>query len=318
MSFLSIHHVSKQFGATPALRDFSLDIQNGETIALLGASGCGKTTLLRCLAGFEIPDSGSIRLGETTLVGEGHFIRPHQRPVSLLFQDYALFPHLTAGQNIRLGRSIKDEIQTAEQLLDMVRLHGLADRYPHQLSGGQQQRVALARALATQPQILLLDEPFSNLDRLLRTEIRSQTSSLLRQLGLTTIMVTHDADDAIALADRIAVMDQGQLVGLGTTLSLYENPTTLLVAVLFGEINILRKTASKCEAIRPEHLRLTIQNQPQTANATVRACMSANGRFRITLTRPDQDWTAYSDTSIEPGTPVSVEIPLEKVMELAV
>lgn len=316
MSFLSIQHISKRFGSTVALHDFSLEITGGETIALLGASGCGKTTLLRCLAGFEIPDSGSISLEDETLTGPGQFVRPHERHVGLLFQDYALFPHLTALQNIRLGHQTGAEGQTPDQLLELVRLSGLAERYPHQLSGGQQQRVALARALATGPRVLLLDEPFSNLDRLLRSEIRAETAALVRQLGLTTIVVTHDADDAVALADRIALMDHGRLVALGTPRSLYDQPSTLLTAVLFGEINVLEKTDATCRALRPEHVVLQPVPTPRSIPAAVRTSLPVGGRYRLSLQTPHGEWTAYADQDLAPGTVLHAECPDHHILTL--
>jgi len=316
MSFLSIQHISKRFGSTIALHDFSLDIERGEIIALLGASGCGKTTLLRCLAGFEIPDSGSISLEDETLTGPGQFIRPHERHVGLLFQDYALFPHLTVRQNIHLGHRKGEEVPEIEQLLDLVRLTGLSDRYPHQLSGGQQQRVALARALATGPKLMLLDEPFSSLDRLLRTEIRAETATLLRQLGLTTVVVTHDADDAVALADRIAVMDHGRLVALGTSRSLYSHPPTLLTAVLFGDMNVLEKTDSMCRALRPEHVMLHLVPTGRSFPATVRSCLPASGRYRLGLQTPHGEWAAYTDQDFQIGTVLHVECPAHQILTL--
>src|SRR6187455_1189760 len=217
--------VSKCFGAVAAVETLTLDIAQGEFFALLGPSGCGKTTLLRMLAGFETPSEGRIFLGGEDIVP----VPPHRRPVNMMFQSYALFPHLTVAGNIAFGLKQdgmpRPEIETrVGEMLALVRLDGLGERRPHQLSGGQRQRVALARALAKRPKVLLLDEPLSALDRKLREETRFELMELQKRLGLTFIVVTHDQEEAMTVADRIGVMNSGRLVQVAPPAVVYEQP----------------------------------------------------------------------------------------------
>jgi putrescine transport system ATP-binding protein len=232
--------VSKRFGATAAVDRLSLDIYEGEFFALLGPSGCGKTTLLRMLAGFEQPDQGRILLDGADISG----VPPHRRPVNMMFQSYALFPHLTVEGNIAFGLK-QDNLPKAEiearvrQMLVLVKLEGFGARRPHQLSGGQRQRVALARALAKRPRLLLLDEPLSALDRKLREDTRFELMELQQQLGLTFVVVTHDQEEAMTVADRIGVMNAGRLAQIGTPSEIYEQPCSLWVAGFIGDVNLL-------------------------------------------------------------------------------
>jgi putrescine transport system ATP-binding protein len=232
--------VSKRFGAIAAVDQLSLDIYEGEFFALLGPSGCGKTTLLRMLAGFEQPDHGRILLDGADISG----VPPHRRPVNMMFQSYALFPHLTVAGNIAFGLKQDDlskpEIEArVRQMLALVKLEGFGARRPHQLSGGQRQRVALARALAKRPRLLLLDEPLSALDRKLREETRFELMELQQKLGLTFIVVTHDQEEAMTVADRIGVMNAGRLAQIGTPSEIYEQPSSLWVAGFIGDVNLL-------------------------------------------------------------------------------
>ncbi|MES2307740.1 MAG: ABC transporter ATP-binding protein [Verrucomicrobiota bacterium] len=225
-------------GGNLILNDLHLEVQSGEMFFLLGPSGCGKTTLIRLLAGFVEPDQGNIYLGERRING----IPTQERETALVFQNYALWPHLTVRENVAFGleqkRLSKSEIQTKTlEALKQVRMDSFADRSPAQLSGGQQQRVALARALAVQPKLLMLDEPLSNLDARLRLEMRDEILSLHQRAPVTSLYVTHDQEEALSMADRIAVMNQGKVEQVGTPLEIYENPKTLFVASFLGDVN---------------------------------------------------------------------------------
>ena len=237
---ITVTDVDKTFGEHQVLHDVSLEVAAGETVALLGPSGCGKTTLLRIITGLERPDRGTIRIGDQTVVGHGKPVPPERRRIGMVFQDWALFPHMSVGANIGYGLS-KEERSTGriEQSLALVGLGGLADRMPGTLSGGQQQRVALARALAPRPRAILLDEPFSNLDTTLRVQVRSEVHQLLAELGITTVFVTHDQDEAFVLGDRVAVMHEGVIEQLASPGEVYRTPTTRWVADFVGDANFL-------------------------------------------------------------------------------
>ena len=238
--YLRIEHVTKMFGAFTALREVSLEVYEGEFICFLGPSGCGKTTLLRCIAGLDIQTSGRIiQAGEDIST-----LPPSARDFGIVFQSYALFPNLTVYKNLAYGlenrRMKKAAIQErVAELLDLVGLSEQGDKYPSQLSGGQQQRVALTRALATWPGLLLLDEPLSALDAKVRVHLRHEVRRLQRQLGITTIMVTHDQEEALTMADRIVVMDQGAIVQVGTAIEIYREPATSFVADFVGTMNFM-------------------------------------------------------------------------------
>ena len=242
---LSVEGVEKRFGGTAVLDGLSLSIAGGSFVALLGASGSGKTTLLRLIAGFEAPDGGRILLDGADLDG----IPPYQRPVNLVFQSYALFPHMSVADNIgyglrREGMAADEVTRRVGDALAMVRLDGLGDRKPRQLSGGQAQRVALARALAKRPKLLLLDEPMAALDRGLREHTRNELKRLHRELGTTFVLVTHDQEEALALADRVALLDRGRLAQDGSPEDLYERPASLAVARFVGRINLIEGRTS--------------------------------------------------------------------------
>ena len=232
--------VSKRFGAVPAVERVALDIYEGEFFALLGPSGSGKTTLLRMLAGFETPTEGRVLLGEQDLTG----VPPYSRPVNMMFQNYALFPHLTVAGNIAFGLK-QDRLppaaieQRVKDMLALVKLEGLERRKPHQLSGGQRQRVALARALVKRPKVLLLDEPLAALDRKLREDTRFELMHLQSNLGLTFVIVTHDREEAMTLAHRMAVMDHGRIVQVGTPAEIYEQPRSRFIAEFIGDVNLI-------------------------------------------------------------------------------
>jgi iron(III) transport system ATP-binding protein len=231
--------VSKAFGTTLAVRDASLCVDRGEVVALLGPSGCGKTTLLRLVAGFERPDRGTIELDGGLVAGDGVWQPPEKRKVGIVFQDYALFPHLSVAENIGFGLRRRLRSSRVAELLSTVGLEGLAERYPHELSGGQQQRVALARALAPAPELVLLDEPWSNVDPFLRETLRAEVADIIRPLGVTVVLVTHDREEAFSLADRIALMRDGTVVQEGTAEELYLAPTDRWAAEFVGAGNFL-------------------------------------------------------------------------------
>ncbi len=289
-------NVTKRFGATAAVDRVSLDIYEREFFALLGPSGCGKTTLLRLLAGFETPNEGRVLLADQDLGS----VPPYRRPVNMMFQSYALFPHLTVEGNVAFGLRQdglpRSAIRTrVEEMLALVRLEGFAKRKPHQLSGGQRQRVALARALVKRPKVLLLDEPLAALDRKLREDTRLELMHLQTGLGLTFIIVTHDREEAMTLAHRIAVMDDGQIVQVATPAEIYEQPRSRFIADFIGDVNLIegglaslepgrvviesaagrliaadpgdaKRGDPVCLAVRPEKVRISCDRPPDAAN----------------------------------------------------
>lgn len=245
---LGFRNVTQRFGAVTALDDVTLDIKPGEIIALLGQSGCGKTTLLRLAAGVERPSAGCVLLEGRDVSSPRSFVEPERRGVGLVFQDYALFPHLTVRENVGFGLRGHDAASadaTALRAIARVGLADLADAYPHMLSGGEQQRVALARAVAPRPGVLLMDEPFSNLDRRLRDVVRDETAALLQETGATSIIVTHDPEDAMRIADRIVLMRAGSIVQIGTGEQLYRRPGSLFAARFFCDFTEIESRVSR-------------------------------------------------------------------------
>jgi iron(III) transport system ATP-binding protein len=268
-AILCLKGIKKQFpnSTTAAVADISLEVQRGEIISLLGPSGCGKTTLLRLIAGFERPDAGAIAIAGETVASEGVWVNPENRHLGMVFQEYALFPHLTVADNIAFGlqkrrgekfslkvwqtsltntKAIRDRVK---ELLELVGLQGLDRRYPHQLSGGQRQRVALARALAPSPEIVLLDEPLSNLDLQVRLYLREEVRKILKNTGTTAIFVTHDREEALVISDRVAVLRSGAIEQIGTPEEIYQAPASRFVAGFVTEANFLtaRRIGQKWE-----------------------------------------------------------------------
>ncbi|MBC8058634.1 MAG: polyamine ABC transporter ATP-binding protein [Rhizobiales bacterium] len=247
-AFLQIRDIVKDFGGHTAVNHVSIDIAKGEIFALLGSSGCGKTTLLRMLAGFETPTSGSILLDGRDLAR----LPPYERPLNMMFQSYALFPHLTVADNIAFGLK-RDGLPSAEiaarveAMLKLVQLEAFGKRKPHQLSGGQQQRVALARSLAKKPQLLLLDEPLGALDKKLREETQIELVNIIHEVGVTCVMVTHDQEEAMTMASRIAVMSEGRFLQVGRPQEIYETPANRFVADFIGNVNLMDGTLVKDE-----------------------------------------------------------------------
>lgn len=244
MSYLQANDVAKRFNGTSALAGVDLAVEQGESLALLGPSGCGKTTLLRILAGLEVPDRGDITLEGKTLTGPARFVAPEQRRIGMVFQDWALFPHMTVARNVAFGLGKAGSNGRVSETLDLVGLSHLADRYPDELSGGQAQRVAVARALAPRPRVLLFDEPFSNLDTGLRTRIRADVAALMREVRMTSIFVTHDQEESFVVGDRVAVMREGRIEQVGRPADVYQNPASSWVATFVGEANVLGGVAT--------------------------------------------------------------------------
>lgn len=270
-------HVEKRFDSTDVLRDVSLTIGAGEIFSLLGPSGCGKTTLLRILAGLESPDHGTVTIGDQVVASDGVFVAPEKRGVGLVFQDWALFPHMSVAKNVGYGLQ-GESTSRIDETLDMVGLNGFGDRSPDTLSGGQKQRVALARALAPRPSVLLLDEPFSNLDTTLRVAIRTEVHALLHELGITSVFVTHDQDEAFVVGDQVAVMHQGRIEQVATPHDLYRQPASPWVASFVGDVNLIPGVASGTSAT--------------TGFGTVPLLTAATGDVQVAV-RPEQLHAAH-------------------------
>lgn len=253
MASLTLDGLTKSYGDVAVVKSVSLEVRDGEFLVLLGPSGCGKTTTLRMIAGFVPPSGGSIRIGDQDITG----LPPWKRNAGLVFQSYALFPHMTVAQNVAFGlemrKAARSEVGTrVAEALRLVRLDGYGERYPRQLSGGQQQRVALARALVIRPDVLLLDEPLSNLDAKLRLQVRLEIRALQQQTGLTTVMVTHDQEEALTMADRLVVMSDGAVRQVGTQSDLYERPADLFVADFVGRSTMIAGTVTGSGAFRSD------------------------------------------------------------------
>lgn len=264
---LQVESLSKSFdkGKSFALKEVSFSLEKGDVCAIVGESGSGKTTLVRLIAGLERPDHGRIVLNEKEVSSIKNLVPPEKRKIGLVFQEYALFPHFNLLKNVMYGISKKkDKKERAKEMLELVGLSGMEDRYPHQLSGGQQQRVALARALAPNPSLLILDEPFSNLDAMLRMQLRSQVFEIIKKTGVTAIFVTHDTQDALSVADEILILQKGEVIQKDQAANLYTKPNSIYVASLFGntiQLNKELQTAFSCplnpscsHAIRNENL----------------------------------------------------------------
>src|SRR5499426_2755632 len=263
MAGISIERVSKSYGPVAAVRDLSLEIRDREFVTLLGPSGCGKTTLLRLIAGFLAPDRGVIRVDGLPVSSAGSLVPPERRGMGMVFQNYAIWPHKTVYENVAFGLEVR-KVARAEarervaRVLELVNLAGLEGRYPSELSGGQQQRVALARSLVVEPDILLLDEPLSNLDAKLRERMRWELKELQRRTGITFVYVTHDQSEAMALSDRIAVMHAGEIMQVGAPRAVYARPVNKIVADFMGLVNLIsgrvvRPGAAGLVAVGGEH-----------------------------------------------------------------
>ncbi len=267
MAFLELSNLKKSFGSVQVVHDFTMHIEKGEFVSFLGPSGCGKTTVLRMIAGFETPSAGSI-----TIAGKDQIqLKPNQRNIGMVFQAYALFPNMLVYDNVAFGLKVagagKDEIDArVKEMLGLIKLEHLADRYPYQLSGGQQQRVALARALAVKPQVLLLDEPLSALDAKIRVSLREEIRLIQQKLGITTVFVTHDQEEALSISDRIVVMNAGRADQIGTPFEIYNTPATRFVASFVGTLNMI-----EAKVVDPSANRIMIGDQGVTLKQSVTA-----------------------------------------------
>jgi putative spermidine/putrescine transport system ATP-binding protein len=282
MSFLSIRGLHKSYAATPIFSDINCEIAQGEFVTLLGPSGCGKSTLLRCIAGLTGVNGGQILLDGQDLVP----ISPQQRGIGMVFQSYALFPNMSVAQNVAFGLRMQkvgkaDSAQRVDDALRMVELHDFADRYPHQLSGGQCQRVALARSLVTRPRLLLLDEPLSALDARIRKHLREQIRSIQQELGLTTIFVTHDQEEALVMSDRIVLMNAGKIVQSGDAETLYTAPVNAFAAGFIGNYNLLDADAASRLLLRPINSRVAIR--PESIQLATNGAIEAQVRSHSLL-----------------------------------
>ena len=318
---LTLRNVSKRFGEVVALDNLNLDVEPGSFLTLLGPSGCGKTTALRCIAGLEEPDEGEIRIGDRVVFSraEGIFVPPGQRGLGLVFQSYAVWPHMTVFQNIAFGLELqklgKPEIaERVRQSLADLKMDGMEGRYPHELSGGQQQRVAVARMLAARPDVFLMDEPLSNLDARLRTDMRSELKRLHHMVGATTIYVTHDQLEALTMSTQIAVICQGNLFQVGTPDEIYRQPANLFVADFIGspKINLLEATVRTEDgqprldfgsfsmsyatlppvqevvvAIRPEDIALSLQPAPGAVEFVIYSVLPAGSELIVQAQRDE-------------------------------
>jgi sulfate transport system ATP-binding protein len=290
---IHVNALTKRFGTFTALNAVDLTIASGELVALLGPSGSGKTTLLRCIAGLEKPDGGSVRFGDDDVTGTD----PRERGVGFVFQHYALFRHMTVAENVAFGLTVKPRAERpdasairdrAHELLKMVQLDGFAKRFPHQLSGGQRQRVALARALAVQPKVLLLDEPFGALDAKVRLELRRWLRRLHDEAGITSVFVTHDQEEALEVADRVAVMNQGRIAQVGTPDEVYRQPATAFVHHFLGQVNVFHGRhvdgGDGVAFVRPHEVTIAAAaDAVHQLAATVTAVRAAGPQVRVEL-----------------------------------
>ena len=350
MTRIRLEDVTKIYGGVVAVDHANIDIEHGEFFTIIGPSGCGKTTTLRIIAGFEVPEEGKVYFDDRDVT----YVKPYERNTAMVFQNYALWPHMTVYDNIAYGLRLRkvpeDEIRRrVEKVLDLVDLHGLENRYPLQLSGGQQQRVALARALVVEPSVLLLDEPLSNLDAKLRLEMREELRNLQKRLGITTVYVTHDQLEALSMSDRIAVMNKGRILQVGTPEELYMRPRNLFVAGFLGRSNLVRgkvvasrdgfvevyipslresilavgdKVSGEVVVVmRPESFKLAGEDdigKPNTFQAKVDTSMFLGDKREVRVRVGEDRLVAYlpPDTRVEQGHTIHLSIPKERVIVL--
>jgi iron(III) transport system ATP-binding protein len=339
---LSMTGVSKDYGREMAVEELSLSVKDGELLTILGPSGCGKTTTLRMIAGLEEPSAGTITIADevVTADGDGKFKQPEERDVGIVFQDYALFPHLSVGENIAFGLQEMEDVDADErvtELLELVDLEPHREKMPSQLSGGQQQRVALARSLAPEPDLLLLDEPFSNLDVRLRVEMREEVRKILKRAGVTAISVTHDQEEALSISDRVAIMNDGAIAQIGDPAEVFENPESRFVASFLGQASFLsaRVTNEKLETgigsfplerlngtaeaydgamvdvlVRPDDLRARATDESKADGYVVhRQYNGPSFVYRVELHSGDVVHCMHNHVeTFEPGQPVEVDL----------
>jgi iron(III) transport system ATP-binding protein len=339
---LSIEEVTLRYRGVTALDRVSISAGDGEILCLLGPSGSGKSSLLRVIAGVEKPSSGRVVVNGAEVAGPGVFVDPERRRIGMVFQDYALFPHLTVAANVAFGLkglTRKESDRIARTMLDRVGMTRYAGSYPHMLSGGERQRVALARALAPAPRVLLMDEPFSSLDGQLREQVRQQTLDLLRETGTTTVIVTHDAEEAMRISDRVALLHKGRLVQCGCAAELYSRPASPFVARTFGDVNEFRGTclngrittalgtfpaphlpentcASVC--IRPQHVRVVQRERGIHGHVIRTAFLGEVDQVVVAVDGCDRPvcLRAFGRTNLEPADCVFLEVDPEHVLIL--
>lgn len=340
---LQVDRLTKRFEPEhpPVVHDLSFDVNEGEIFALLGPSGCGKTTALRLIAGFEHADRGTVTVGGIPLTARDRHVPPERRDIGLVFQDYALFPHLSVLQNVTFGLkhlAREERTERAREVLRLVGLSGYEHRAPHELSGGQQQRVALARTMAPSPRLILLDEPFSNLDALLRQTTRQEVRNILKREGTSALLVTHDQEEALSFADRVAVMRHGRIEQTGTPEEVYYQPRTLFVAQFLGRTNLLLSNAHGLEAdtplgrvainrtatgnvllsLRPEHLTLEAPASDEaapTGEVLAREFKGHDITFRVRIQESEYLVHTHNRMTFQPGDAVRVR-PLEAAVVL--
>ncbi len=312
-SAISVKNVFKTYGKNPVLKDINIDIKKGEFVCLLGPSGCGKSTLLRLIAGLDTPVNGEIFLGGK----DATFTPPSKRNFGIMFQSYALFPNLTAFENVAYGlRSKKMKSSVVNEIVnryfEMVGLTYAKDRYPAQLSGGEQQRVALARALAISPDFLLLDEPLSALDAKVRHKLRREICNIQKELNLTTIMVTHDQDEALTMADRIIVMNRAEIMQIGTPIEVYENPANKFVADFIGAINFYEDfdNQTNLHAVRPENITLDREHSDESIKVVVKGIEFRGNFCRIStgLTHGHRNDEFIVDTPLKQSKELNLQV----------
>lgn len=315
---LELKNISRSFGKNRfALSGINFSMQKGEILALLGESGSGKSTLLRIIAGFELPDNGSINLNGKTICDEKISLHPEKRNIGLVFQDYALFPHLNIEKNIAFGQK-KNPTRTTNEWLELVGLPGMGKRYPHELSGGQQQRVAIARSLAAEPELLLLDEPFSNLDDSIRSSVRGEIRDIIRSTNTTAVFVTHDTRDCMAVADKVIVLSNGKLLQEGDPKQLYIQPCNSYVARIFGEVNIVegeiahQLSGLKKFGIRPQHI-----IPGNDFSCTVLSCRFDGDHYDLELDLNGSKLHFHSDQPYTKEDLIRISFPKDKIIDLS-
>lgn len=336
--------IEKRYGETVALAPTSLTVKEGEFVSLLGPSGCGKTTLLRSIAGLAQPDNGRITLGNQLVfdASQGVNVAPEKRGVGMVFQDFALWPHMTVFENVAFGLRARNQrhlthilrfsqpppnqneeiiAERVQWALKKVRLDGFEKRYPGQLSGGQKQRVSFARAIATSPKLLLLDEPLSALDAILREEMRVELSALVREIGITALYVTHDQSEAMSMSDRIAVMNAGQILQTGTPETLYNQPADPFVATFVGRSNVVSLNG-RYSIVRPERIRLNRDHDSDLAfTGTVRQTAFLGERYEVVLAvngrEEERLWTSYLPKKPNLGQKLTVYVSPDDVHQVA-
>lgn len=325
VSYLCVEHISKKFdkGET-VLKNAGFEVKKGEIAALLGESGSGKTTLLRIIAGFESHDSGTIKLDGKVLSSESAFVSPEKRQIGMIFQDYTLFPHMTVKENIAFGMDDKRNAdERIQRWLKIVDLEGYENRLPFELSGGQQQRVAIARSLIVEPAILLMDEPFSNLDEGNKNKVRKELKKIIKKSNTTVLFVTHDMKDALAIADRLVILKDGEVIQSDSPDTIFRKPGCVNVAEIFGKVNMLNDATlqsmrssfsnnGSIAIIRPFDVELS--REKGAIDVTIKSCTFMGDHYDIDITTPFQEFHVHSQKPFEEGEQVKMEIPTDKII----